>query len=115
MYLSDLFSRRRTQLREEMQAVGMIGVVISRTEHIYYLTGYEANSSATFLIMNEADEILIAPQNIEDFKSDISLVGYDLSPMEGRLSAQSAITKSISCAFDRLRLNNKDVGIEVTH
>jgi len=126
MNINDPFSRRMTQLRENMQVVGMVGAVISRPEHIYYLTGTEVDdSSTTFLIMSQADEIMIAPkpiecyQKIEGNKSDIALTIYDLSPMEGISLAQSATIESISkafdSAFDRLKLKNKDVGIEETH
>ena len=111
----DPFSRRRIQLREQMRAVGMIGAIISRPEHLYYLTGCEASSTPTFLIISHADEILVAPQNIEELECNISLAGYDPSPIEGISKKQSVITETLKYAFDRLKLNNKEVGIEQTH
>jgi Xaa-Pro aminopeptidase len=109
-----------------MQVDGMVGAVISRPEHIYYLTGTEVDdSSTTFLIMSLTDEIMITPkpiecyQKIEGNNSDITLASYELSPMDGISLAQSATIESISyafdSAFDRLKLKNKDVGLEESH
>ncbi len=110
---------RLPRLLELLEAAGLTGAVISRPEHVFYLSGYSASRhDQTFLTVGPGGTALVARggQALQPpVTTDIAVFPYEFyRPTELR-DAAAAAEQALLLATDAVGLRGCRVGVEDTH
>jgi Xaa-Pro aminopeptidase len=98
-----------------MELAGMDCAIISRPEHIFYLTGFEAGHAVVFFLLGKQDNLLVAPASLAEFTSALPVTAYDTALLQPPQAHRRAALEKLGVAIDLLGMSGKSTGIETTH
>jgi len=103
--------RRLETLREKLDAEGFSGALVSRPEHVFYLSGLVPGLSPAFLLVLAQRTIAIAPSAIGDFET-VPYTDYDI---HNGWSIVANTCAALRQAFGQAGLKHQKVGVETGH
>jgi Xaa-Pro aminopeptidase len=112
------YQRRLAQFRASFQEQGLRGAVISRAQHIFYLSGWVAGGSPAFLLVGTERWIAVLPRSLTQAWSlsgegDVRTYADDW--LDDRTPLDERVAQALQSAVIELGLVDQAVGVELAH
>jgi len=110
--------RRLAQFSASLQEQGLRGAVVSRAQHIFYLSGWPAGGSPAFFLVGGDRSVAVLPRSLVQtggVSGEGDVRTYVDDSLHDRTSFDERVAEALRSAVVELGLAEQEVGVELAH
>lgn len=116
--MTSVHQRRLAQFRASLREQGLQGALISRAQHIFYLSGWLGSGLPAFFLVGMERWLALVPQSLAHMWSlpgEGKILTYVDYSIHERAPLDHRVAQALRAAIIELGLANQQIGVELAH